>query len=110
MRAYVLVIEYTEAKRNDEPTAFQLANGRVGAWHDVLKTCRFALGPKNVHQPWPFSSDGVGRIMSHARGAFSSDGVGRVMSHARGKLFLGCTAELCHGRTDAGRTDAGRTD
>ena len=27
-------------------------NGRVGASHDVLKTCRFALGPKNVHQPW----------------------------------------------------------
>jgi hypothetical protein len=28
-------------------------------WHDVRKTWRFALGPKNVHQPWalaPFLS------------------------------------------------------
>ena len=37
-------------------------NGGMGAWHvkklvvlrlgPKIKTCRFALGPKNVHQPW----------------------------------------------------------
>ena len=23
--------------------------------HSKFKTCRFALGPKNVHQPWPLA-------------------------------------------------------